>query len=165
MCGGYAAAAMLNAEPIKQSYDPKKIYSKAKTLDGFPENTDGTTLFAISEALTKLGLVSQTWFADTPQAVYNHLATTSPMLISSEWLEGMENTTPLGKVYAKGASYGGHCYLAYAVDFGRKRIMFQNSWGTSWGQEGRFWMPFKEFEKLMKNTGAFGAAFKEIRLK
>lgn len=37
---------------------------------------------------------------------------------------------------------GGHCVVAVAYDDSTKLVTIDNSWGTSWGQEGRFQMPY-----------------------
>ena len=42
---------------------------------------------------------------------------------------------------------GGHAVVAVGYDDGKKKLKIQNSWGPSWGQNGRFWMPYASFEK------------------
>lgn len=45
--------------------------------------------------------------------------------------------------YAKESSLGGHAVLAMGYDRTTRQILVRNSWGTSWGQDGHFWMPFE----------------------
>lgn len=40
------------------------------------------------------------------------------------------------------ALLGGHEVLCVGYDIPNRRALIQNSWGTSWGINGRFWMPF-----------------------
>lgn len=37
---------------------------------------------------------------------------------------------------------GHHCVLIVGYDIPRKYLLCRNSWGSSWGQGGYFWMPF-----------------------
>lgn len=41
------------------------------------------------------------------------------------------------------AVLGGHETLIVGHDIPNRRVLVQNSWGTSWGINGRFWMPFE----------------------
>ena len=37
---------------------------------------------------------------------------------------------------------GGHAVMAVGYDDAQQRIIVRNSWGTSWGQQGYFTMPY-----------------------
>lgn len=37
---------------------------------------------------------------------------------------------------------GGHCVIFIGYDDAKKCFLCQNSWGTGWGQKGKFWMPY-----------------------
>ena len=37
---------------------------------------------------------------------------------------------------------GGHAVVCVGYDRSKKAFLVRNSWGTSWGQGGYFWMPF-----------------------
>ncbi|MDB5097356.1 MAG: peptidase [Cyanobacteria bacterium RYN_339] len=37
---------------------------------------------------------------------------------------------------------GGHAVLIVGYDDAKKAVLVRNSWGTKWGQEGYFWMPY-----------------------
>lgn len=37
---------------------------------------------------------------------------------------------------------GGHAVLAVGFDNSKKYMLVRNSWGSTWGQKGYFWMPF-----------------------
>jgi C1A family cysteine protease len=38
---------------------------------------------------------------------------------------------------------GGHAVLAVGYDDAKQRFTVQNSWGTSWGDKGFFYMPYE----------------------
>ena len=42
-----------------------------------------------------------------------------------------------------GSAVGGHAVIAVGYDDSTSRITVQNSWGTSWGDKGYFYMPYQ----------------------
>lgn len=38
--------------------------------------------------------------------------------------------------------YGGHAVLAIGYDSSRQQVLCQNSWGSDWSNEGKFWIPY-----------------------
>jgi C1A family cysteine protease len=43
---------------------------------------------------------------------------------------------------------GGHAVMAAGYDETAKRFLVRNSWGTKWGMDGYFTIPFKYIETL-----------------
>lgn len=43
----------------------------------------------------------------------------------------------------EGAVVGGHALCVVGYDNGRDALLIQNSWGTSWGAQGRAWIPYR----------------------
>lgn len=43
---------------------------------------------------------------------------------------------------------GGHCVVIVGYDQAKQILKVRNSWGTEWGQNGYFWMPFTNFTEL-----------------
>jgi C1A family cysteine protease len=56
--------------------------------------------------------------------------------------EEMAETGILKMPTAKESVLGGHAVMACGYDQGTKRILVRNSWGSDWGIQGYFWMPF-----------------------
>lgn len=48
----------------------------------------------------------------------------------------------LGMPKANEEVEGGHCVSLVGYDKAKKLFLVRNSWGTDWGQDGYFWMPF-----------------------
>ena len=46
---------------------------------------------------------------------------------------------------------GGHCVLVVGYDDRKQMVFVRNSWGTGWGLQGNFWMPYKFFDKLVSD--------------
>lgn len=157
MCVAYSATGLLNAEPVVQDLDPVRIYRRAKENDGL-EGTEGTTVYAGAKALEHFRRTSKSHFAYRADAVYEYLATISPVLVGMQWSINMESADRDGRVRPGGFSTGGHCTLAYGVDYEEKRVHMQNSWGTDWGLHGRFWMKFDDFEAVFGDGGVAAAA-------
>ena len=44
---------------------------------------------------------------------------------------------------------GGHAVLAVGYDDTKQWLIVRNSWGTSWGVKGYFYMPYTVFNKLV----------------
>lgn len=58
-----------------------------------------------------------------------------------------------GFVWPHGTIAGGHEYLALGVNHETQTLVFLNSWGESWGRNGRFMMTFKAFAGLLQDQG------------
>jgi hypothetical protein len=58
-----------------------------------------------------------------------------------------------GRVTPTGSIAGGHEFVADEVDAENERVWFSNSWGTGWGVEGRFFMTFADFGRLLAEQG------------
>jgi C1A family cysteine protease len=56
---------------------------------------------------------------------------------------------------------GGHCVLAVGYDDAQQRFIMRNSWGTGWGQQGYFTMPYAY---LTQANPALASDFWTIRL-
>lgn len=147
MCVGYAARACLNAEPIIQDYAADKIYTACKKIDNL--KAAGTTVFAAATVLKNLGLADEVYFSYKAERVIEHVLGISPVLASMDWTERMEETDSKGRAKPGGQGTGGHCVLIYGADRESKILYFQNSWGIDWGDKGKFWMKFDDFEIAM----------------
>ncbi len=90
MCVGFSAEALLQAEPISQSFGAEKIYKRAKELDGLP-NISGTSVYAGVKALESFGLIDKYYFAYRPDQVYEYVLGISPVLVGCVWTEKLEN--------------------------------------------------------------------------
>lgn len=47
-----------------------------------------------------------------------------------------------------GVSVGGHAYICIGYDLGKKVFIMQNSFGDTWGDNGRFYVRFSDFKSL-----------------
>jgi hypothetical protein len=132
-----------------------KLYSDAEVIDGwgpYPPNDFGSTGLSCAKALVNAGLISGYQHAftsdDAIKACSQH-----PFIFGTNWYTGMFNTDKDGRVRISGQIAGGHEILCRQIDAVNKRVWFDNSWGTSWGLAGRFYLTFDDFKTLLAQQG------------
>jgi hypothetical protein len=76
-----------------------------------------------------------------------------PLAVGTVWTSGMEEPNRQGLVSVTGSELGGHEYIADEYDDQRGWVGFQNSWSTSWGVAGRFYMQAEDFGSLLERDG------------
>ena len=134
------------------------FYRLVTRLDSYagqwePDDTgsDGLTM---AKALVMLGL------ADVYQHAFSYAALVSalqhgPVLIGSEWEESQFTPGADGKItvdFTSGVA-GGHEYVAREFDAENDRVWIDNSWGESWGLDGRAWYQGSDLTALLKRGG------------
>jgi C1A family cysteine protease len=85
-----------------------------------------------------------------------------PVVAGTRWYYSMSNPDPNGFVRAYGAYEGGHAWTIYGVDSKWETFFAINSWGTSFGRNGRFFIKFNEMDKLLKEGGQVCSALKTL---
>jgi hypothetical protein len=138
------------------SEDAVRLYSLATELDEwegvYPPEDTGSSGLAVAKAGIQLGFFS----------TYNHAfgfehftstLQTQPVIVGTYWLSQMFNPDADGRVQVKGTVEGGHEYLALGVDYETETLTFLNSWGPSWGANGRFKISFADFAFLLNQEG------------
>lgn len=164
-CTGNATAQLINTDFFASSRkhgflteaDAVKIYSLATRLDDIPSNTypptdGGSSGLGAAKAGVRLGYFKSyshafgfDWFASALQL--------QPLIVGTEWFDGMMKPDPSGFVHPTGSVAGGHEYLCLGISYEAKTLTFLNSWGSSWGRTGRFFMHFEDFKGLLAAQG------------
>jgi hypothetical protein len=130
------------------------IYHLAQTLDAWPgENYDGTSVLAAHKAAVKLGLIKEYRWMLTFIEILQLLSNYGPVVIGSNWYEGMFYPNKKGEVTISGSIAGGHAYCLCGIDSVQKRVRKLGSWGSGWGQSGRAWLSFDTLERLFSENG------------
>ena len=73
------------------------------------------------------------------------LMTFGPLTLLGPWYPSWTNIAPNAILGAPFGIPNGHCVLVVGWDDSRG-LLCQNSWGTNWGDNGRFWMPYSFVE-------------------
>jgi hypothetical protein len=136
----------------------RQMYRLVTRLDSYqgqwePDDTgsDGLTL---AKALKMLG------FADRYSHAFSYRALVSalqrgPVTLGLEWENSMFTTGADGKItidYNSGVA-GGHQVFARKFDADNDRVWIDNSWGTSFGLDGRGWFQGDELAAHLKRSG------------
>src|SRR5215207_1352249 len=127
----------------------------------------GTSLTAgIKVARNNYGTVGTcAWPTGSGPAVSHMLNGKGPVILSCDWMQGMDNVDANGYIWPTGSRRTVHCFLVRGVNtiknnpngsVGAIRIM--NSWG-SWGQNGTgmAWLSINAFDRLIDGYISPGA--------
>jgi hypothetical protein len=106
----------------------------------------------VAKVLNQAGLISGYQHTFTLDDALKALQVV-PCIIGTVWLSGMETPNQQGLVQVTGRELGGHEYIADEYDQRRGWVGFQNSWNTTWGVQGRFYMQAEDFGALLQRDG------------
>lgn len=166
-CTGYASTALLgyiepgNPElpdtPEAWNSLAVSVYSLGTSLDNIPGNyppTDtGSSGLGVAKALKAKGFASG-YRHITSAAALSTALRTGPVIVGTNWYNSMFDVDLNGVVHVRKDSglAGGHEYVLDGV-MPNGNFRFRNSWGTSWGQAGYFYMTQKDFLALLADDG------------
>jgi hypothetical protein len=132
------------------------LYSDATKVDPWPgawlPDDTGSDGLSIAKVLQARGLISGYQHATSLEAALTALAQ-RPVMIGSNWLEGMYTTGPDGQMTVSGQIVGGHEYVLDELDVERQRVWMRNSWGMGYGISGRGWMGWEDLRGLLAADG------------
>jgi hypothetical protein len=167
-CVGYAWAHWLEDGPIEQSgippiIPPSVIYQNAQKLDEWPgEKYDGTSVRGAVKYLQNVKKVSSYYWAYDLQTLITTVLNLGPVVVGTNWYEGMFYPNVKGIIRATGRLAGGHAYVINGVDTTTKMFRIKNSWGRLWGQKGHAYISFVDMQRLIREQGEICLA-KEIK--
>jgi hypothetical protein len=79
----------------------------------------------------------------------------TPVITGTSWYQSMFNPTADGQLVVDPSSgvAGGHEYVVDEIDAEHGRVWMTNSWGVSWGVDGRAWMTWHDWGRLLADQG------------
>lgn len=160
-CVGFGCAQFGNVEPVTDHYtndDGHALYYECKLIDKEPNQENGSSVRSGATALKDRERIEAYAFAANVEEVVTWLRTHGPVIIGSDWYDNMFDPDGDGYVFPIGSIAGGHCYVAVGDLASEGAILFQNSWGDSWGLSGRFKMKYADVRKLLDAQGEACAA-------
>lgn len=156
-CVGYSWRGFLMAAPIMTTGGPDAatIYHGAQQNDEWPgEDYEGSSVRGGAKYLQGLGNLSAYLWAFTVADVERWmLSGYGPLVIGSNWYERMFDPDASGRLRIGGRIAGGHAYLLYGCNRSKKQVWIQNSWGPSWGVNGRAYLTYRDLERLLREDG------------
>ncbi len=159
-CVGHAARSWLTAGPFvnKNGPDQHEIYREARKVDEWPgESYDGTSVRGAFKVLKARGFVSEYRWATTVDDILNHILTTGPVVMGTDWFMEMMTTDRNGFIQPSGSSVGGHAWLIIGANRS-KGFRMVNSWGRGWGESGRAWLKIDHLVPLLAQDGEAAVA-------
>lgn len=162
-CTGNAGVGSIYTEPF--SSDVKyytgdeagalKLYSDAEIIDGgvgFPPEDAGSHGLSIAKALYNKGIISSYQHTFTLNDALKALSKYT-IITGINWYSQMFTPDADGRVHPQGIIKGGHEVEGYKVDVENGRIWFYNSWNTSFGINGTFYLTWEDFATLLSQGG------------
>lgn len=163
-CVGNGWAQWGNTNPVDDKFTEKEaraIYYEATVIDGQPDDPDssgggqqGSTVRSGAKAMQNRKRNSVYAFAASLDEIKQWLQSgKGVVVIGSDWTNDMFNPDSKGYVVPTGGVAGGHCYILVGDLESEGAFLFENSWGSGWGQKGYFKMKYADFQKLFDSQG------------
>lgn len=156
--GAISSTPFLNIDNTTYTRDEKgalKLYSDAEKTDGgvgYPPEDNGSSGLSIAKALLKAGLISSYQHTFSLDSALKAL-TRYPIIVGINWYNDMFHPDTDGRVHPTGPLEGGHEVQAYRIDTENGRVWFHNSWGSSWGVSGDFYLTWADLSTLLSQKG------------
>lgn len=167
-CTAQAAAGLVETSPFRQAHRPTlplydsheeryALYREAQKHDPWEGEYEGSSTDAPFKVLRLRGHITAWRWAFGIDDVVRTLSHHGPVAVGTWWREGM--MTPEGSgawIEPSGANLGGHAYqlLGVTVRDGKAvHVTGLNSWGGSWGRNGRFRMKVEHLAELLAAQG------------
>jgi hypothetical protein len=166
-CTGNALTGALECDPDYDTLPPGhpalgeplalSIYSAAETIDGhgtYPPNDVGSSGTSVCQAATNMGLISGYTHCTTLDLMLQALMN-GPVIAGYNWWSSFDTPAADGTItIAPGARVrGGHETLFRGVDAANQMLEADNSWGTGYGVNGSFKVPFAVMTQLFAQGG------------
>lgn len=170
-CVIYATDRWLTTRPVvnfgfKTTEERTRIYKEVQKRDEWPgEDYDGTSVRASFKYLKEKGLCSEYRWAFDLETAIAYILTTGPLVMGTDWTMDMFTPDRDGYIAPTGQVVGGHAWLAQGAnrkyrnpDGSLGRVRKLGSWGIGWGQNGKAWITFNDFERLLLSQGEAAVA-------
>ncbi|MBF9133075.1 hypothetical protein I0C86_29545 [Plantactinospora sp. S1510] len=155
-CVGFGWAGWVDAMPVAGTYqnaDGHALYYECKVIDGEPGAENGSFVRSGALAVRERGRLAAFAFAHTLAEIDEWIDSQGSIVVGTQWTNDMFDPDENGFVRPTGAGAGGHCYLMLDRIADEDAYLFQNSWGSGWGQGGRFKMKRSDFDGLLQDQG------------
>lgn len=158
-CVGFAWAHWIDDGPVlhagpKPNTPPSLIYREAQKIDEWPgENYAGTSVRAGAKYLQSINKISSYFWAFNLNTLVNTVLNIGPVVVGTNWYQGMFFPDRNGVIRISGRLAGGHAYVINGVDTVKQQFRLKNSWGTRWGIQGRAFISFSDMTRLIREGG------------
>lgn len=153
-CVGHSWTLFVTSAPrlTAPGPDPYRIYHKAQLLDDTPGQEPtyyGTSVRAGAKAMQQDKWIKGDYvWAEDVRVLWKFILTRGPVVLASDWYEGMNKLDKDGFANLSGGRMGGHCYFCYGVSSDDHAFVCANSWGKKWGLDGAFLLRYDDVRQL-----------------
>lgn len=161
-CVGFGWSGELAVGPIHNPADngyAMALYADARAQDRRDgvDYTSGATVLAGAKVAKNRGLISGYRWAFGTADVIDTICSKGPVVLGTNWYDGMYETDRGGLLRVSGPLVGGHCWLGIGYwpahpQFG-DCIVLLNSWGPKFGLGGTAFLRVMELDYLLKQDG------------
>lgn len=154
----YDTLMAVNRLPALNENTAVDVYSRATAIDEwpgqFPPEDTGSSGLAVAKILKEMQLISEYRHAFSFNAAITALAQ-APVITGVTWYDSFFYPTTAGQcaIGANSSSAGGHEICIDELDVERQRVWFTNSWGPTWGINGRAWFSWQTWQQLLADSG------------
>ena len=155
-CVGFAWAGFGISVPVVDAWDNAmgdRIYYAAKIIDGEPGQEDGSDTRSGVKAFGQFANLGAYAFATSLDDIITWLLTSGPVITGTDWYNNMFYPDSSGLVHVGGGVAGGHEWMISGVDTIKKLFHCTNSWGTSFGINGQFYLSYADYQLLLNSQG------------
>jgi len=131
----------------------QRYYDMQKLDEWAGEDYDGTSVLAGAKLMRQLGYLDNYRWAFSLTDALRALSYEGPLVIGINWHEDMYDPDAKGFLRDTGEVVGGHALLVSSVSAVYKHVTVWNSWGRSWGNEGRAFLTWNAFGRLLADEG------------
>lgn len=139
----------------------KQIYFEAQKIDpweggaydGANPHYEGTSVLAGAKIAQSLGHFKTYEWASDLNSLILAIGYKGPAIIGVNWWSGMFGPDVGGYIWPTGNIEGGHAIVVVSVNLKGSYFVLHNSWGRSWGVDGRCRVTFDVMEKLLNEGG------------
>lgn len=161
VCVGAAWNGWMRCSPTRtvDGPDMQAIYRAAIAIDEWAENDNdvemqfGTSVRAGAKVLADQNRIAEYLWATDMAAMRRWLLTKGSVVMGTSWYSGMMDVDSSGYVNLTGSVEGGHAWCAIGYTSTGHRFRCINSWGSGWGQKGRFWVREDDMARLLAEDG------------
>jgi hypothetical protein len=165
-CVGFSCATELAAKPAAfevTNQTAMKIYNAARDFDASEGRNypDGATVIAGLQVCRRANYFSKfVWCFGIDDSI-NWVVRKGPTIWGINWYDGMYDPDADGLLRVGGSIVGGHAIMCNGFwpahpKFGDV-LVFTNSWGKSWGINGRAYLPVEDAIRLLSEDGEVAA--------
>ena len=169
-CCGFSMANFGINLPKFTDYDNEdghKFYYLCKVEDGEPNNEDGSYIRTAGKVLRNRNIISTYAFAKDIAEIKWWILNRGSVIVGTPWTSDMLMANESNIVRISGQIVGGHAYLLVGIKEinGKEYFIIQNSWGKSWGIDGRAYISVEDFKILFAYGGEALATLENVEKK